>query len=531
MPAGVTRRRTIRGGAVLGLSSGAVVGLAAEGYLVAYPDEADRTIVATSIGGNPGLVALFGQPRALETIAGFTEWRVLGVMPLLAAVWAVMAGTAALRGEEDAGRWDLLLSGPISRREATLAALLGLGQTAATLALTTIASSLAFGVRTLGVTGSLWIAVGLLITPVVFLAVAAVGAQVGGSRPQALRIAAAVLGAAYLLRVVSTAVEGLDDLGWLSPLGWVDRAAPLTEPNIAPVLAAATITVLLAATAAEMSVRRDVGAGLWPERGSVRSRVRTLSGPTGLALELSRPGGLAWLAGLGVVGGVLGLVAPTASEALADADPALGGSFREVDFSRSDATGTTAFLGASFLVVGLLLAALAASHAAAAREEEASGRLETLLAGPVRREHWLTGRVLVALAVLLGGAVTTAAATWLGGVVAGDPQPVADLLAAGANALPAALVVLGLGMATFGWAPRLTSLLSYTYVAAAFLLEVVGSVLNLPGALLGLSVFHHVPLVPAAQAEPSTSAVLVLVALVAMLAGLLGVRCRDITAV
>lgn len=527
----MTRRRTIRGATVLGLTSGAVVGLAAEGYVVAYPNEADRTIVATSIEGNPGLAALFGQPRALETIAGFTEWRVLGVLPLVAAVWAVLAGTAALRGEEDTGRWDMVLSGPISRRGAALGALLGLAQTAATLALTTVASSLALGVRTLGVTGSLWIATGLLVAPVVFLAVAAVAAQVGASRAQAVRIAASVLGAAYLLRVVSTAVDDLDALGWLSPLGWVDRSAPLTEPNPAPVVVAAAVTVLLAAAAAEMSARRDVGAGLWPERGSGRSRVRGLSGPTGLALRLSRPGGLAWLAGLSVLGGVLGLVAPTASEALADADPALGGSLGEVDFSRSDAEGTTAFLGASFLVVGLLLALLAAGHAAMAREEEASGRLETMLAGPVRRGHWLIGRVLVAVGVLLAGAVATTVATWLGGTAAGAAQPVADLAAAAANVLPAALVVLGMGMAVLGWAPRLTALVSYTYVAAAFLLEVVGSVLNLPGVLLGLSVFHHVPLVPAAQAEPSTSTVLVLVGLVAIVVGVLGVRSRDITTV
>lgn len=514
---------------MLGLASGAVVGLAAEGYVVAYPDEADRTIVATSIGGNPGLAALFGEPRALETIAGFTEWRVLGVMPLVAAVWGVLAGTAALRGEEDAGRWDMLLSGPISRREATIGALLGLAQTAAVLALTTIAGSLALGVRTLGVAGSLWIAAGLLIAPIVFLAVAAVAAQVGGSRPQALRMAAGILGAAYLLRVVSTAIEDLDALSWLSPLGWVDRAAPLTEPNAAPLLVAATVTVLLAAAATDLSARRDVGAGLWPEHGSGRSSVRTLTGPTGLALRLSRPGALAWLAGLGVLGGVLGLVAPTASEALADAEPTLGGSLGEVDLSRPDAEGTTAFLGASFLVVGLLLALLAAGHAALAREEEASGRLETLLAAQVRREHWFTGRVLVAVGVLLAGAATTIIATWLGGVAAGEPQPVADLAAAGVNTLPAALVVLGIGMAALGWVPRLTALVSYVYVAAAFLLEIVGSVLNLPGALLGFSVFHHVPLVPASQAEPTTSAVLVLVALIGTVAGLLGVRSRDVT--
>ena len=85
------------------------------GYVAAYPDPADRVTLARSIGSNPGLTALFGETRALETITGFTEWRVVLVLSLVGAVWAIFAVTRILRGEEDDGRADVVLAGPITR--------------------------------------------------------------------------------------------------------------------------------------------------------------------------------------------------------------------------------------------------------------------------------------------------------------------------------------------------------------------------------------------------------------------------------
>jgi ABC-2 type transport system permease protein len=525
VPATVTRRRTLRGALALGLVSGAVVGIAAEGYVVAYPDPADRTVVAASIGGNPGLAALFGTPRALETVAGFTEWRVLGVLPLVGAVWALLAGTAALRGEEDAGRWDVLLTGPLTRRAATGWGLAGIGVSVLALAAVTAASSVATGAHSLGVVGTLWTAAALVMAPAVFLAVAAVTSQVGGTRGQALLLGAGLLGAAYLLRVVATAVPDLEWVGWLSPLGWVDRTAPLTQPDALPLAVAAVATPALAGLAAVLAGRRDAGAGLLTERRPPRSRLRLLAGPTGLTTRLSRGTAFGWLAGLAVVGLVLGLVAPTASEALADSQ--LSGDLGLPAAGEGD--GVTAFLGAVFVIVALLLALLAAGQAAGAREEEASGRLETLLALPVGRLRWLGARLGVSAALLLAAGLVTGLAAWLGTVLGDAGQPVGDLLAAGLTSVPAGLVVLGLGVLTLGLVPRWTSLVAYGYVAGAFLLEVLGSLFDLPEAVLGLSVFYHVPLVPAADPEPLTAAGMVAVAVGLTAAGAVGLRRRDVT--
>ena len=46
---------------------------------------------------------------------------------ILGAVWGLLTSTRLLRGEEDSGRWDLLLCGQTTRRGATAQAIAGLG--------------------------------------------------------------------------------------------------------------------------------------------------------------------------------------------------------------------------------------------------------------------------------------------------------------------------------------------------------------------------------------------------------------------
>ena len=60
-------------------------------------------------------------------MAGFTVFKVGMTLMVLGAVWGLLTGTRLLRGEEDAGRWELLLAGQTTRRRATAQALAGLG--------------------------------------------------------------------------------------------------------------------------------------------------------------------------------------------------------------------------------------------------------------------------------------------------------------------------------------------------------------------------------------------------------------------
>ena len=87
-------------------------GLAADGF-----DPGAMRALAES----PAVRIMFGKPVALGDPGGFTVWRTGTPMVVLVAVWSALTAVRITRGEEEAGRWNLLLAGRVR-----LARLLGL---------------------------------------------------------------------------------------------------------------------------------------------------------------------------------------------------------------------------------------------------------------------------------------------------------------------------------------------------------------------------------------------------------------------
>jgi hypothetical protein len=85
-------------GAIRGLYTAANV----VGYRDTYPTTLDRRRFASAFGDNVALRLFYGLPHDLATVAGYVEFRVVGITTVLVAVWAVFAAVRALRGEEDA---------------------------------------------------------------------------------------------------------------------------------------------------------------------------------------------------------------------------------------------------------------------------------------------------------------------------------------------------------------------------------------------------------------------------------------------
>ncbi|WP_372593617.1 ABC transporter permease subunit [Actinotalea sp.] len=520
---GLTVRRTWPGAVATAAAVVLVTVTAVVGYVAAYPDPADRVVLAASIGSNPGMVALFGEPRALETVAGFTEWRVLLVLALVGGVWALFAATRTMRGEEDAGRAEILLAAPISRAGVARATAAGLAVVLGLLTAVAVGGLVVGAGRELGTDRAALLGVAVGGIPAIMAGVGAVCSQLVDSRRRAAGLGAIVLGLWYVVRVVADSTPDLRWLRWATPLGWLELAAPLTAPSPWPVALTWATGLLLGLAALVLSRRRDLGAGLVRGRDDGRARTALLASPWGLALRLSRGAALAWSLGMGTFGLLVGLVARTAAEAMAGSTSgsALGG------LGIAD-TGTRAYVGLSFVLATVALATAAAGLAAATREEEGSARLDTILVRPVDRARWLASRLLAAVAVLVLASAALVAGIWTAGRVGDLGVEAGDLALAGVNMLPAALLVLGAGTLVHGLLPRRTATLTYGGVAASFLLEVVGSTVDLPGWLLGLSVFHHVAPAPAVDPDWPAALVLLSLAVVTAAAGAVALRRRDV---
>ena len=122
----LTARKSVRSGVIWGYIFGIAIASSAVSYTRIYKTPAQRDALAAAYGSNKATSALFGPAPQLQTVAGFTVFKISMTLMILGAVWGLLTSTRLLRGEEDNGRWELLLAGQTTRRGAAVQALGGL---------------------------------------------------------------------------------------------------------------------------------------------------------------------------------------------------------------------------------------------------------------------------------------------------------------------------------------------------------------------------------------------------------------------
>ncbi len=200
--AGLTARKAVRSGVLWGYVFGAFLATQALAYSSSYRTVSQRARIAKEFATNAGMSALVGPAHELQTVAGFTVWKCLAVLAVVGAVWGLLTGTRLLRGEEEAGRWELLLAGQTTRRAAAAQALTGLACGVAALWVVTAVITVVIGRSSkvgFSVSGALFLAVAVVAAAAMFLAVGALASQLAATRRQASAYAGAALGVSYAL--------------------------------------------------------------------------------------------------------------------------------------------------------------------------------------------------------------------------------------------------------------------------------------------------------------------------------------------
>jgi len=522
----LTAGKAARSGVISGYIFGAAIASSAITYTRFYKTPAQRDALAATYGSDKATSALFGPAPQLQTVAGFTVFKISMTLIILGALWGLLTSTRLLRGEEDSGRWELLLGGPTTRKGATIQALLGLGTGAFALwvltALITAVAGLDSKVH-IAVGPSLYFALAMVASAIMFLAVGACTSQLAATRRQAAAYAATFLGLAYGVRLIADAGLGLHGLIWASPLGWVEELQPLTSPRPLALVPILVFTSVLAVAAVHLAGSRDVGASVVPDRTHSEPHLRLLVGPTGLAIRMVRPTVIGWWVAIAVSALLYGLIARSAGATIS------GSSVQQV-FSKLGAPGTGAdtVLGVCFLILAILVAFVAAGQLTAARSEESGGRLDHILVRPIARSTWLAGRLLVAVVVVLASGVTGGVFAWLGAASQHAGVRFTTLLNAGVNLVPPAITILGIGVLAFGVRPRTTSIVVYTLLGWSALIVVVGGIGATSHWILDTSVFHQMASAPAVSPHWEANGVMTAVGIAGAILGGLAFARRDL---
>lgn len=464
--------------AVVYSSAAAVQGL--------YDTPAAMTRYAATMGGSPAVLAMSGPATALDTLGGITVYEINSTVLVGVALMAIFLVVRHTRGEEEAGRTEMLRSTVVGRHAPTVAALTTVGAGTVLVAAGIAASMLGLG---LPAGGSLAYAASIGAYGLFFTAVGACAAQVTAHARGALGVATALVGAAFALRAAGDV--GNQALSWLSPMGWVQAVRPFGDERWWPILLLLAVTAGVLVLGAELTTHRDVGSGLVPPRAGPGHASPRLGTAVGLPARLQRGSLIGWSVGLFVAGVSFGSLTNSVQDFVE-----LNDEVAKI-FAGSGQALVDAFLGTMLLFLALAASGFTISSVLRLRAEEAAGRVEPLLATGLSRRRWAAG----ALTTTVAGTVLVALAGGLGmglahGLVSGDLTQVPRVTVAALAYVPATLVLGAVAVALVGWLPR-AAMAAWAAMAFCFVVGWLGEVLGFPQWVGNVSPYTHVDLVPA----------------------------------
>jgi ABC-2 type transport system permease protein len=516
--------REIRRGALIIVASviGLVAAFGAAFSAALSPDSGASSINLAPLTSNPAMRALYGVPYAIDTRGGFIVWRGSTVLLLLVSLWAVTTSTRILRGEEDAGRWDLLLAEPLRRASSTAVHLLVLFVvsivTGAAVAVTMVAGGSAG-------TGSVLFGSGVGLVMLTFCALGACTSQLFNNRRLAAGVGGAVVGGSFVLRMAADASSGSEWVRWLTPFGWVENLEAFGGDHWAPLNPLVVAPCLLLVVAMVLVHRRDLGEGIIRSSESTHDKTRLLRSPMRFAWR-QRLGGLAgWSAGMAFYGLIIGAITATGSKFIAS-NPELQQMTAQLGLTGlATPAGFIASL-AGFLAVALAI--YAATSLGRCHEDEGDQRLDLPYSQPVTRSRWLGSQALAAVVTVVVAAIVNIVATYLGGVAGNAGLSLRDVTVATFNVMPAVALFAGITILLLGFLPGLAVSAGAGAAVAAYALTFIGPALKWPAWVLDLSPFQHLgnaPISPVAW-----TAVVVLLAVSAGLTaiGFVGYQRRDL---
>lgn len=441
------------------------------------------------VSDTPGIRALTGLAAAPNTLGGAVWTKVWMTCALALAFGVVFLVTRNGRADEEVGRTELLRSRELGLHAysaaswlvcAVLSVLVG-----ALIAVVSAASGLdPYGT---GITGSLIVGASVTGVGLVGLGVGAVAGQVASTSRGANALGSAVLGVLYVMRMVGDLGDGR--LTWASPVGWGQEMQPWGADRWWPFGLLVVLAVVLLALAAVLEAHRDHGAGLMPQRpGPAGAPVRYAT-PLGLGLRLQRGPVVGWSVTVVLCGLLFGSVVHAMDNLLNDAGTPLPAILR--------GRGIDALMAVLAGMIALIVAVYAVQSATTLRTDEASGLVETQLAGALSRTRWALQRLLipaVGAAVLLAAGGALLGASY--GATVHDGSWTGRMAVAALVYWPAVMVLVGVAVTLFGWLPRLAVALTWGLLAALWFVMLIGDALHLPAWVLTVLPFSSTPYMP-----------------------------------
>jgi ABC-2 type transport system permease protein len=445
-----------------------------------------------------------------DTPGGYATWK-LGTFVFIVAIWPLLAASRTLRGEEERGQMDVLLSMPrprwrvaVEKVAAIWTALFLIGLI---MALTAYVSALKFEPDiTLG--DALLFGLNLSLACAVIGGIALLISQFTHERGPAAGATGAILAIFIVVDSFHRVIPNTDWISRLSPTYWYNLSKPLIPSygtNVEGLALQFGFALLLSAIAIWLFVRRDVGDVIalpgWlrrMQRATPASRelpVRDWSLGSVYARSLGQMAmpTFWWTIATASFGALMVvLVEQMASnfQKLADSSPFFTKLLGQLGGSGAGFNDT--LLSFVFFFMPLILMGFAVTEVSRWSGDEGDGLLDMVLATPQPRPAVILGRFAAVATASIVISLTTLGAIMAVAAVAGVALDAGHIVAASLELIPMALFVAAIGYLAAGWLRTAveTGLLSFLLAAWIFI-TFLGPELKLPDAALRLSALYY----------------------------------------
>src|SRR5258708_1900378 len=449
-----------------------------------------------------------GDAIAVDTLCGYATVK-MGTFIFLIAIWPLLAASRMLRGEEDRGSMDVLLSLPRPRLRVALeklaamwTALLLMGVLIGLLA---FAGGKKFGAD-FGVVDGLLFGLNLALICAVFGGLALLISQFTQERGPAAGWTAALLLVFIALDMVHRVVPNSEWMSRLSPVYYYNLSKPLVPGHGADaggMIVLLALSALLSGAAVWLLAHRDVGGTVaLPRWLRLPEREPSLAQPVGdwsLRWVYARSLGTSamptfWWTLLiaGWAGWVVYVVQlmETRFSSLLSSSPAIANLLKNI--GGGGVSVNAGLLSGMFIFLPLFLMAFAVTQVNRWSADEQDGRLDLVLAAHQRRLGLLLGRFAALATATVVIAVITLLVSFASAAAAGVSLDWGNLAAATLGMIPLGLLIAAFGYLASGWLRTAadTGLLSFV-LAAWFFISFIGPELKLPEATLRLSAFYY----------------------------------------
>ncbi len=483
-----------------GLGLGALMAAVLAAVPTVFASPAAKAAVV-AIGSSYAWIA---EPIKIDTAGGYATWK-YGITILVVVIWPLLAGSGMLRGEEERGSLDVLLSLPRGRVRVALEKVAALWTALLVFGLVVGLLTFAGGARLNGeisLGATLAFGVNLALICAVFGSIALLVSQFTQERRTASGLTAGILLVAIVVDMVHRVVPNTVWLSQLSPVYYYNLSKPLVPgygANAGAMLFLLALSLLFTGAAVWLFARRDLGgvAIRLPERDSAAAQGLPRSDFSLRSVYLRSLGMITtatfwWtLAIAGFAAWMVIIVKQTEAQlrSLLSGSSAIAGFIK---LGGSDSATNAGILGAFFLFLPVMLMAFAVTQANRWSADQDDGLLELVLSTPQPRLRVMLARFGALATATIFISVATLLATLLASAAWGLSLDYGNLAAASLSMIPLGLLVAAIGYLFAGWlrAAVDTGLLSFLLVIWVFI-SFIGPGLSLPDATQKLSPFFY----------------------------------------